>query len=603
MNEKFDPMTGKPIEAANEPEVKFDPMTGKPIEAASEPEVKFDPMTGKPLEAAKPEASGTQTPAEAQAAPETQNVSEPEMNFDPMTGKPLEAAQPEALGTQDATQSQAAPEPQNANEPEMNFDPMTGKPIGAQQNTNDPEMNFDPMTGKPIGAQQNANGAEMNFDPMTGKPIGGNGAPAKKAPKKIVWIVGGVAAVAVVVVAGVCSGAFLSKQNKILLATKNTLEDMPQVVQDVNFADIVASGKYTVGVKADIEGEGFEGTLKCKDAQMQADGTVSISGMGDIDFLVNLDDEQISASIPMLTDDILVYNYTEEKDGYIVDLLGEDGIASIDSALSEITSPKEQSKVAQEVVSVIYDEYKALDIKNADKEEFKVDGKDRKCKGYEFTVTEDNVLNVLDGIEDIYDEYYEEAADTLDVDMGYVFSELRSEVRGMEDINVEVYVYKNKLAAVVAGVEDYYSTFTLLFQGGDCRMQNIKLIAEDRYDEYSVFELKGKTKDSKETYDLSIGDGTYEIGLTYNHKSGDYSLDYRDYWSSLYAEGNLQSSSKGVTFTLDELGGDGASLNTDIEVSVSKGAQFEKMSGDTLDIGNLSESDLRELVLGMQDYL
>ena len=44
-------------------------------------------------------------------------------------------------------------------------------------------------------------------------------------------------------------------------------------------------------------------------------------------------------------------------------------------------------------------------------------------------------------------------------------------------------------------------------------------------------------------------------------------------------------------------------MNTDIEVSVSKGAQFEKMSGDTLDIGNLSESDLRELVLGMQDYL
>ncbi len=41
MNEKFDPMTGKPIEAANEPEVKFDPMTGKPLEAASEPEVKL----------------------------------------------------------------------------------------------------------------------------------------------------------------------------------------------------------------------------------------------------------------------------------------------------------------------------------------------------------------------------------------------------------------------------------------------------------------------------------------------------------------------------------------------------------------------------------
>ena len=73
------------------------------------------------------------------------------------------------------------------------------------------------------------------------------------------------------------------------------------------------------------------------------------------------------ASIPMLTDNLLVYNYKEEKDGYIVDLLGADGVASIDAALRELTSKEEQNRAAQEILSVIYDEYKTLDIKKQKK--------------------------------------------------------------------------------------------------------------------------------------------------------------------------------------------------------------------------------------------
>ena len=53
-----------------------------------------------------------------------------------------------------------------------------------------------------------------------------------------------------------------------------------------------------------------------------------------------------------------------------MDLLGADGVASIDAALRELTSKEEQNRAAQEILSVIYDEYKTLDIKKAEKEEF-----------------------------------------------------------------------------------------------------------------------------------------------------------------------------------------------------------------------------------------
>ncbi len=46
----------------------------------------------------------------------------------------------------------------------------------------------------------------------------------------------------------------------------------------------------------------------------------------------------------MLTDNLLVYNYKEEKDGYIVDLLGADGVASIDAALRELTRKKNRTE-------------------------------------------------------------------------------------------------------------------------------------------------------------------------------------------------------------------------------------------------------------------
>ena len=387
---------------------------------------------------------------------------------------------------------------------------------------------------------------EKRHDVMIEKTAESYDVPDKKVPKKAMWMIGGVVVAVIVLIIGICNGAFLSRRNKILLATKNTLKDMPQIAQNMTAADIIISGKYTLDVKADINGKGFDGTFKRKDAQLQADGAVLISGMEDIDFLARLDDEQLCASIPTLTDDLLVYNYREEKDGYIVDLLGEEGVASLDLALSELSSKKERNKAAQEILSVIYDECKNLDIKRAEKAEFKVDGRGRKCSGYEFSVTESNFLRVIDKLEDIYDEYYHGVADIFKLNIGDRFSKLKSEVYSMGDINVKVYLYKNKLAAVVTESETSDATFRLLFQGGEYRMQNLELLVEDQYGEHSVFELKGKTKGTEGAYDFSI---------------------------------------------------DNDERNISIAFSISKDVQFEKMSGDILDVGNMSESDLRKFVL------
>ena len=318
------------------------------------------------------------------------------------------------------------------------------------------------------------------LDVTMGEMTKADGKSGRKVPKKIIWTIGVVAVAAIILIIGICSGAFLSRSNRILLAARNTIKDLPTVVENRNAADIIASGKYTIGVKGAVRGKDF---------------------------------------------DLLVYNYREEKDGYIVDLLGADGVAAIDAALRELTSKEEQNGAAQEILSVIYDEYKTLDIKKAEKEEFIVDGSVRKCNGYEFTVTEDELLQVMDGVKEVYDAYYGGAADALKLKLGDDFSQLRDRACSMGDINVKVYVYQNKLAAVVAEAENSDTAFRLLFKGGEYRMQNLELLAEDLEGEHSMLELTGKAAGEEGVYEFLIDNGEHDINLVLSI-SGEVQFEY-----------------------------------------------------------------------------
>ncbi len=80
----------------------------------------------------------------------------------------------------------------------------------------------------------------------------------------------------------------MSRSNRILLVARNTIKDLPTVVENRNVADIVASGKYTIGVKGAVRGKDFDGTFKCKDTQPAGRGTISLFGRENLDFLANL---------------------------------------------------------------------------------------------------------------------------------------------------------------------------------------------------------------------------------------------------------------------------------------------------------------------------
>lgn len=494
------------------------------------------------------------------------------MNFDPMTGEPINPA--------------PTPAPE---QPQMKFDPMTGEPINpapAQEPVQ--QMNFDPMTGQPINPTPVQPQPQMAFDPMTGMPL--QQPPKKK--KKTGLIVGIVAGVVVVagagtVFAGVQSGFFLSKSNKVLRATANTFSESSHVMEALSGLSVMSSKAYTVDIKGEAEGYSVQATYAEKDNEKQISGSVEGPELSDVEFLAGIDKDEIKLSAPLLGDKIYTYNYNEKKSGYLVDSMGADNVETLDKLCKQMFSDEEQKKNVEELSKKYSEMYKKLEFESADKESFEVDGKDRKCAGYKTTITSDYMVECVDIFEDYMDAQMGDLLDQAVTGSDYddykeSFDQLRDAFKEMPDIDITFYIYKNKLACIKAvepSKED--QDIQILFKGGDRRTQNMELISCGE----SVLKISGSVNGNEEVTSLSL-EGNKVGELTYDFKSGEYTLDIEDEGS---VSGTLEGRRDGLKLTME-----GAGVN--ISLDVKKGAELQKFSGEKFDIGNASEEELQALV-------
>lgn len=482
------------------------------------------------------------------------------MNFDPMTGEPL------------------------------NFDPMTGQPIPQTEETPAPAsepMGFDPMTGQPI--QQNAS-APMGFDPMTGQPI--NAVPGQSVPptnKK--WVLpvaigGGVLVIALIVVLVIVSGVFSKPITQISVAATNTLEgaggELGQVFLDVSD---IALGESTVSAKMNIDGDDVMVEYRNGKKEKQLALTLDVSGAPTLDATASLTDKELKAQVPALTDLVFTYNYTEEPDGFIFEDFSSDDIELLNSSLESLynieqepTLPKKELK---ELEKIIY----SLEFEKADKEEFEINGKDVKCKGYTTTIDEDFVDELFDAYKDFYIAYMGEDYEDVIDDM---MDELAYEFEDMPEVEATFYLYKKELAAIILDVDGY--EMEILFEGGDYRAQNIVIAMEG--DE--IIEIEGETNGSVEERILTV-EGEEFISYEYDSKSGDFECFISDgYYDYEIADANIKSKNGQVTFYVEDFTVDGVGM--EMELIIKKGAKMDKLSGETFDLGNASESDLEDLI-------
>ena len=432
-------------------------------------EMRFDPMTGEPINPQPQENAAQETGANTQehTADAAQDVNAGTQDVSAGTQDVNAGTQDVSAGTQDV----------NAGTQQMNQQ-MEGS--GAQQ-------------GNSQGETYSAYNGQPPYMPQT---------PAD-APKNKNWIKGiaiaGGAAVVVIVTAVAVKNAMIGKGGKVLLATANTFKDTPTIIKESNLdsaAKLLAKGKYTVNASFDVSGDGFEGKLVSTSKEKQLSGKLDIEGIS-ADGVVGISDTELKAYVPLISDDTFVYNFKDDnQEGYLVDLIEDSGIdiEDVNNALRQVTSIEEKAtdKSAKQLGKDLLKEFNSWDWKKAEKKSCKVDGKTRKLKGYKVEITGDEAESMVGILED----YYKDQLDDMDYlkdfnlnvdDIDGMFDDIYDLCGYMNDVDVEFYIYKNKLAAVY--VDDGSNTGEILFEGGDYRLQNVECNFENDYDDIS-FEIE-----------------------------------------------------------------------------------------------------------------
>lgn len=447
---------------------------------------------------------------------------------------------------------------------------------------------------------------EMKFDPMTGEPISPENTPAVQEPKKgkMGKILGGIFAAVVVIALAIVliKNAFIGKGGKVLLAFSDTFADAPTFVKSANLdsaAKLIESGKYTLAFNYDQSGKygvTVDGKYVSTAKEKQLSGEVSVSGIR-TNGTFGVTNKELLVNAPMLGDDTYVYNYKKDTDGYIVDVIEESGMeieefnALLNSVYQGVNSfdNSKTKKFNKEFAKKL----NGLNWKKLDKKSYEVDGKNRKIGGYGVTLTGDDLAEIVELYEDYYEDLLEDAkfveamtAEMDDIEAG--FEEIYDACDEMDDMQLDFYIYKNKIAAFVFEVEDVEGEF--LFKGGDYRLQNVECTIEEDGDEVS-FEIEGETNGNKEILEFSAN-GEEGFTFEYDKKSGDFSIEVDD--ESL--EGNISKKGKGFEMKLEL-------EEFDLTISVTGDTKLEKYEGDKIDVSDLDEEDWEDIMSDMYDNL
>jgi len=497
-------------------------------------------------------------------------------------------------------------------QPEVTAEPVVEQPTPA---ANQNFTGFDPMTGQPIYGQAQTNEqAPSGFDPMTGQPIyGAVPATAPVKPKKggkALIVVGGIVAavvvLALIIVLGVKGGLFLSKGSKVAVATKNTLSDTPKLVQDLEPLFKVVSGVGTLEGSFAYEDISAEGFVSIDKSEVNVNAVLNIDDIPEIDISAQANSKGIKAQSKAISDYTFVYNTADDKeDGFIAEMAGEESLEQLDNALAAFDQVEESEKLAKDLAKIIADEYKSLEFEKAKEKEFEVDGKDVKCKGYSVEITEDNIMNVVDGMEEILDEAYGDLLDEAGMDAKDLTEEIEYAVEDMEDLELTFYIYKNKLAALILAVDK--EEIEVEFQGGDYRMQNVVV----SYDRNELFEIKGETEKSVEKMEVVVY-GNEAFAYEYDTKSGDLEVEVAG--GSLEVAANIKAKSGSVAVTLDDIRGtsyftgsygDDEMTRLDLECTLTfkDSAEKAKFSGKEFNVGTADEDEFEDLVDDLEDAI
>ncbi|MBR5360695.1 MAG: hypothetical protein IK123_07385, partial [Lachnospiraceae bacterium] len=260
------------------------------------------------------------------------------------------------------------------------------------------------------------------------------------------------------------------------------------------------------------------------------------------------------------------------------------------------------NKTNEELIEECKEHLRNLEVEKTDSAEFEINGKEVKCAGYTVTITEKDLKKLLDtytkSMQDTFEKSMGSMLEAADMDiedvMDEAFGEAYDAIEDMDDIDVDIYIYKNQIAAIEIEIDE--EKLSIQFQGGDYRAQNILVKVPG-----AKLEIKGEKDGNVEKASVKVDKETY-FSYKFDSKKGDLSFTVSDGYDDYEIEGiNIKSKDDELVVSVDELDLEGVVVSGSI--TVKKAAKLKAMSGDEFSLNEATEDDLMETLEDEQEAL
>ena len=378
-------------------------------------------------------------------------------------------------------------------------------------------------------------------------------------------------------------------------------------------------GQFTYTVEGEVEDIEFNVAIASNGGSHTRSAYASVTYSGfTADFTGYIDEKNIKATCPVLGDYLFVYDYSNDKnDGFLMEQLEDYGV-DVEDFNAVIGFLNDNSDLAKKFYEKNVDYFKdiANDLdfkKTGEKETFTVNGKSITCKEYQAVITEDLVVEWIEGYQKLWDDFYKENSDDFeiiedlvgeDLDLDDMFDEMIDACDDMEDTTISIFS-KGATAACIR-IEEDDNMIEILFKGGDYLAQNVEINYDVDGDDGTLLTIEGETKGDVQTTTIEMEDYDYELEYSYNRKTGEFTMTCEVDGDEMYnLECTIEITKDQIKYTYDTMEFYGEDMPFDsLVITFSTKADIkEPKKGEEIDLGNIDEDDLEDLAYDIVEEL
>jgi hypothetical protein len=366
-------------------------------------------------------------------------------------------------------------------------------------------------------------------------------------------------------------------------------ENAEQATVDYSISGMVPSEDGAMEFKADLES-----VMDLDEGALSFEGNISAMGM-DIPFVMCMDDSHIVVELPGILDQAVSYDFSsDEAEGFLAEMLGEEGIAMINEQLRSIIPTMEMQRDMSTSTKGKFKEIANEFLQTHEftgPEEGDLDGV--AVEGYSTVITAEHLSDLWDKLKEVeittsmnVEEYLNQvlATQSMSGESGFISSaaELEEALASAPEIGLAFWLADNTCRALDVTVDE--DTLHMVFNGEEEPWRSISI----QDGENEVASVETVDDGGVETLTMAVS-GEEQFTLTYDKTSGDFALALPEATGLGEITGRCYMEDGDLVITVDFMG-------FNLELTEKIGGEVAEPEGEVLELNTASSETVQELM-------